>query len=617
MHAAGPNFVLQIHPASTTLTIHEHGVQRCVMRLIDVETLELRSFTDSDIPKYAILSHTWGLDEVSYQELVWINRVKTLSTTFSQSSLPSSISSLPSQDEQYNVMLASMEMMLRGNWTSGTTSGSITEDDFLERAGYLKIINAAKEAQDLRLKWVWIDTCCIDKSSSAELQEAINSMYRWYCEAEICLVYLGDVVRPAVGDTSTPSEFARAAFESSRWTKRGWTLQELVAPVVCRFYYQDWRYMGEKIEFLEELSSATGIPSSVLEEPQSLYELSVAERMSWAANRETTRLEDIGYCLLGLFDIQMPLLYGEGVKAFIRLQEEILKTTDDYSLFAWSAITDDRSIYRGLLARSPLEFRNCGSFERENVSTIFPVSSTPIGIRVQFEFLPDPDDKTRVLGMVRANNAINQRLAIHLKCLDGGMQYARVDAGSLVAIDDWPTGQLRTIYVRQKLSIPPDFTAPEFSRLHLRRRMGNRSSPPVRIINAPNYYWNWETYECRMVSDTPEISVIWLLRVQSHTYAHSLTFPLVVGFNRETCHYWCKAISDMATERDYDVLSGWQAAVMRRIPKEVKNPARGAEVHHDLIILGDGKLGINVDIKAGLCGDSIALQVHVDGLVKW
>jgi hypothetical protein len=73
----------------------------------------------------------------------------------------------------------------------------------------------------------------------------------------------------------------------------------------------------------------------------------------------------------------------------------------------------------------------------------------------------------------------------------------------------------------------------------------------------------------------------------------------------------------MATERDYDALSGWQAAVMRRIPKEVRNPARGAEVHHDLIILGDGKLGINIDIKAGLCGDSIALQVHIDGLVKW
>jgi hypothetical protein len=122
------------------------------MRLIDVDTLELRSFTDNDTPKYAILSHTWGPDEVSYQELVWINRIKKLSTTFNQSSLSSSISSLSSQDEQYNVMLASMEMLLRGNWSPGTTSGSMTEDDFLERAGYLKIINAAKEAQDLKCR---------------------------------------------------------------------------------------------------------------------------------------------------------------------------------------------------------------------------------------------------------------------------------------------------------------------------------------------------------------------------------------------------------------------------------------------------------------------------------
>jgi hypothetical protein len=587
------------------------------MRLIDVNTLELRSFTDNDIPEYAILSHTWGPDEVSYQELLWINRIKVLTTTFDQPSLSSSTTSFSSQDEQSSFMLASVESLLRGNWNPGTSFGSRAGEDFLERPGYSKIVNAAKEAQDLRFSWIWIDTCCIDKSSSAELQEAINSMYRWYSSAKICLVYLSDITRPRADNKSTASDFARAAFTSCRWNKRGWTLQELVAPVICRFYYQDWRFMGEKVEFLEELSYATGIPMSVLEEPESLLEVSVAERMSWAANRETTRLEDMGYCLLGLFDIQMPLLYGEGEKAFIRLQEEILKTTDDYSLFAWSADTSDKSIYRGLLARSPHEFRNCGSVECEEIVSTFPVSSTPIGLRVQFEFLLDPDDKTRVLGLIRSSNAMNQRLAIHLKCLDGNMQYARVDAGSLVTIDDWPTGQLRTVYVRQKLSIPANFTTPEFSRVHIRRRMGNHSSPHVRIINAPNFYWDWDTYERRMVHDTPDVSIIWLIRVQSHTYAHSLTFPLVVGFNSETCHYWCKAISDMATERDYDALSGWQAAVLRRIPKEVRDPARGADVHHDLIVLGDGKLGINIDIKAGLCGDSIALQVHIDGLVKW
>jgi hypothetical protein len=587
------------------------------MRLIDVNTLELRSFSDNDIPDYAILSHTWGPDEVSYQELVWINRIKALSSSFNEPSLSSSTASLSSQDEQSSLVLAGMEMLLRANWSPDTTSGAMTEENFLERPGYSKIVKAAKEAQDLKLNWIWIDTCCIDKTSSSELQESINSMYRWYWNAKVCLIYLSDIARPTKSDTNTVSEFARAAFKSCRWTKRGWTLQELVASCFCRFYYQDWRFMGEKIEFLEELADATGIPISVLDERRSVQEVSVAERMSWAANRETTRLEDTGYCLLGLFDIQMPLLYGEGEKAFIRLQQEILRTTDDYTLFAWSAITTDKSTYRGLLARSPLEFRDCGSVERENVMSTFPISSTPIGLRVQFEFLPDPDDKSRALALIRSSNSLNQRLAIHIKCLDGSMQYARVDAGSLVAIDDWPTGQLRTIYVRQKLSIPPDFATPEFSRFHIRRRIGNHNNPHVRIINAPNFYWDWETYERRIVPDEPDITALWLLRVQSHSYAHSLTFPLAVGFNSKTCHYWCKAISDMATDRDYDALGGWQAAVTRKIPRDVRDPLKGADVHHDLIVLGDGKLGINIEIKAGLCGDSIALLVHIDGFVKW
>jgi hypothetical protein len=587
------------------------------MRLIDVETLGLRSFTDDCIPRYAILSHTWGADEVSYLELVWINRIKALSGSSDPPSVSSSTITLINQDEQSNTMLASMEMLLRDNWHPNTTSSSRTEEDFMKRPGYSKIVNAAREVQDLKLKWIWIDTCCIDKSSSAELQEAINSMYRWYSNAEVCLVYLSDIARPNIGDTRTASEFARAAFQSCRWTRRGWTLQELLAPITCRFYLQDWRYMGEKIEFLEELSHATGIPNPVLENPGLVQEVSVAERMSWAANRETTRSEDIGYCLLGLFDIQMPLLYGEGNKAFIRLQEEILRTTDDYSLFAWRAITSDKSTYRGLLARSPIEFRDCGSIERENILSKFPISSTPIGIHIQLEFLFDPHDITRVLAMVRASNSMNQRLAIHLKCLDGNMQYARVNAGSLATIDDLPMGQLQTIYVRQKLSIPVAFTTPEFSRFHLRRRMGNHSIPHVRIIGAPSQSWDANTYECSIPPDAPEVTYVFLLRVQSHTYAHSLTFPVAVGFNRQTCHYWCKAISDLATERDYNIMGGWQDAAQRRIPKEVKDPSKGADVHHDLFVVEDGRIGIKIDIRPGLCGDSIALQVHIDGLVQW
>jgi hypothetical protein len=611
------------------------------MRLIDVNTLELRSFTDDAIPPYAILSHTWGSDEISYQELVWINRIKALSGSFDEtpSSSPigtlsrsststisgsttatpsrSSTATFSSHDDQSSLMLASMEMLLRGNWNPGMSAGSITEEDLLNRPGYSKITKAAREVRDLKLQWIWIDTCCIDKSSSAELQEAINSMYRWYWNAEVCLVYLSDIARPAPDSACTASEFAREAFKTCRWTKRGWTLQELLAPVHCRFYLQDWRFMGTNVEFYQELSDATGIPVPVLEDRRLVQEVCVAERMSWAAHRQTTRMEDIGYCLLGLFDIQMPLLYGEGEKAFVRLQEEILKTTDDHSLFAWSATTSDKSIYRGLLARFPVEFRHCSTVERESGLSTFPVSSTPIGLRVQLEFLPDPDDKTCVLAFIRSCTAMSQRLAIHLKCLDGSMQYARVNAGSLVAVDDWPSGKLRTIYVRQKLSIPPDFTTPEFSHVHLRRRMGNHSIPHLRIVGAPTQGWNWDTCEYVMDPTAPETILLYLLRIQSHKYAHSMTFPLAVGFNRTTCHYWCKAIADMASERDYDLNGGWRDAALRRMPKDVMDPRRGSDAHHDLFIVGDGNLGINVEIKAGLVGDSIALQVHIDGLVKW
>jgi hypothetical protein len=271
------------------------------MRLIDVKTLELQSFNDNNIPKYAILSHTWGPDEVSYQELTWINRMKAFSSSLNQPSLSSSPSS--SQDEQSAIMLASMELLLRGNWSSGAGSSAVTKEDLLKRSGYSKIVKAAKIAKRLGYGWIWIDTCCIDKSSSAELQESINSMYRWYWYAGACIVYLSDVSRPTADKYDTLSGFAQTAFLSCRWIKRGWTLQELVASSFCNFYYQDWKLMGSKSYFLKELCHATGIPTSVLEEPRTVHDVSVAERMSWASNRETTRLEDVGYCLLGLFGI--------------------------------------------------------------------------------------------------------------------------------------------------------------------------------------------------------------------------------------------------------------------------------------------------------------------------
>ena len=159
------------------------------------------------------------------------------------------------------------------------------------------------------MKYAWVDTCCIDKSSSAELSESINSMFKWYRQATTCYAYLEDV------DTHDPADFKSpdSSLSKSRWFRRGWTLQELVAPRNVTFYNAKWEKIGDKKDHVLELEAITGIDPDVLggKAPQAVP---IAWRMSWAADRETTRIEDVAYSLLGIFDINMPLLYGEGPK---------------------------------------------------------------------------------------------------------------------------------------------------------------------------------------------------------------------------------------------------------------------------------------------------------------
>ncbi|WPG98849.1 Hypothetical protein R9X50_00164700 [Acrodontium crateriforme] len=229
------------------------------------------------------------------------------------------------------------------------TDGEPTFDDYrlgrpsCTKNGMRKIEKCCEIAQSQGLELVWADTCCIDKRSSAELQEAINSMYRYYKQAAICFVYLSDV------DVQT----WRETFAKSKWFTRGWTLQELLAPMHLRFYDRNWQYLGNKSELCQLISEATGIQEDILTGKTELRECSVAQRMSWAANRETTRIEDRAYSLLGIFDVNMPMLYGEGHKSFLRLQEEIIKTLDDYSIFVWRGLQEG---FPGLFASSPKAF---------------------------------------------------------------------------------------------------------------------------------------------------------------------------------------------------------------------------------------------------------------------
>ncbi|KAM0344978.1 hypothetical protein ACHAPU_006857 [Fusarium lateritium] len=223
-----------------------------------------------DIPPYAILSHTWGSDEVTFKDFM-----------------------------------------------DGTGEN---------KEGYDKIRFCGKQALQDGLQYFWVDTCCIDKSSSAELQEAINSMYRWYKNADKCYVYLADVSSPRVGATSNSSRLQwKLAFQNSRWFTRGWTLQELIAPVSVQFFSKEGTELGNKSSLEKFISEITGIPSAALR-GNPLSSFPVSKRFFWAKKRNTTRAEDKAYSLLGMFDVHMVMIYGEGEgKAFSRLREEIDK----------------------------------------------------------------------------------------------------------------------------------------------------------------------------------------------------------------------------------------------------------------------------------------------------
>ena len=181
-------------------------------------------------------------------------------------------------------------------------------------------------------EWGWADMCCIDKTSSTELSEAITSMYRYYSQADVCYAYLGDVEIPVGWDRFS---LHTSGFLNSRWHKREWTLQELIAPPFVVFVSGTWEPFGAKADLADVLEEITRVPAAVpkLSVKPSAYR--IPARMSWAAERKTTRPEDEAYCLMGIFGIFMSPLYGEGRNAFLRLQEEIMRLDDDPSIFAW------------------------------------------------------------------------------------------------------------------------------------------------------------------------------------------------------------------------------------------------------------------------------------------
>jgi len=362
----------------------------------------------NEVPPYAILSHTWGNEEVSYQDI----------------------------------------------------QGS----DAKLKTGFDKIKRCCEIATSDGLKYAWIDTCCIDKTSSSELSEAINSMYRWYQEAMVCYAYLADVV----GEEG--SQILENSFVDSRWFTRGWTLQELLAPSSLIFFDSNWQEIGTKSSLRELVSVATNIHIDALRCNQSgLERFSVAQRMSWASMRKTTRVEDTAYCLMGIFNVNMPMLYGEGRNSFIRLQEEIMKSSDDPTIFAWRphVPADPFSgwkyrgvMYAGLLASSPEVFQQSGTIvrckDRESVS--FTSTNKGINLQISTKCTGIVDGEREYLGVLDCHDIgkSNQMLVLHFKdSSEGGDYRVRYHPHQMGVMHIWEGDELEpfvqeSVYFRQE-----------------------------------------------------------------------------------------------------------------------------------------------------------------------
>lgn len=367
------------------------------MRLLNLATQKLDYFPDEPYPRFSILSHTWGPTgtEITFRDM---------------------------QEGQ----------------------------EATKRASYSKLRNTCACAAADNVDYVWIDNFCIDKESSAELSESVNSMFTFYKDAVTCYAYMADV--PAGEDPRTSETFAQ-----SRWFRRGWTLQELIAPKHLTFYAQDWTILGTRSELADVISRITRIDEGILMGLKDLKYVSVAKRMSWAADRETTRQEDMAYCLMGLFDVNMAMLYGEGGdKAFLRLQEEIMKDSDDETLFAWTNTREDQPELQGLLANSPKDFRNSSGYIPDyDRSDRVPHSTTSRGLRITLGMQRLHADGDVWIGSLECPvpPAYTETLAIYLKLLDKqSQQYARIKADRLCKIPQ--RGPPQTIFVRQKPLIP-------------------------------------------------------------------------------------------------------------------------------------------------------------------
>ena len=344
------------------------------MWLLNARTLKLELFHGESVPPYAILSHRWRADEVLYQDL----------------------------------------------------ADRADDPEVKARIGYQKIRNTCEQALEDGLDYVWIDTCCIDKRSSAELSEAINSMFRWYWRAQKCYAYLDDVGRLSrlsgpiseLDEMSLEQDLSDSGFMESSWFTRGWTLQELLAPSDVRFYNKDWIGFGTRLTLSTYIKDITGIDKAALERRSEIKNMSVAIRMSWAAQRKTTRIEDQAYSLLGIFGVNMPMLYGERTRAFVRLQQEIIKSSTDQSILTWTGHNKSSEpeeapepIAAGILATSPADFTNCRRISYQGDIAVYQsYDITNAGLRMTLPMVKDGTGSWGILNCKQDGNLLGIQL---------------------------------------------------------------------------------------------------------------------------------------------------------------------------------------------------------------
>jgi len=365
--------------------------------------------------KYAILSHRWTRQEVNHVEITGLAKM-----------------------------------------------GREDRNEIRQRDGYQKIYYSCLQAKEDGYEWLWVDTCCIDKRSSAELSEAINSMYRWYENSTVCYVYLHDVHGSSLPTEPDMSGYPDRSKEWPEWFSRGWTLQEMIAPNNVRFFNKSWIHIGDKKAHAHTLATITGVPEHILTDGLSSNRPCIAQIMSWAAKRMTTRVEDRAYSLLGLLDVNMPMLYGEGKKAFHRLQLEIIRMSNDQSIFAWSW-SSEVGRTGSILADCPSSFGDCSGMElmKSDDFTEFLKDKIREEDKDCFGVFPITNRGIQIWLLLSPYGDSTSVFKARLPCRSG-------TSGSPVTIDLalWESNYYR--YFTSRSVGPPGELAPQFRQVYLR-----------------------------------------------------------------------------------------------------------------------------------------------------